>query len=112
VEKEADPFPLLKISYDLLPTENLRKCFLRCAMWPEDASPCEDLVRCWLGMELIEEYDDIAAYSRGHTVIQWLKHAGLLENTYGNYVKLHDHLWMALWIASDYSANKNKWSSR
>jgi len=59
VEKEADPFPLLKISYDLLPTENLRKCFLRCAMWPEDASPCEDLVRCWLGMELIEEYDDI-----------------------------------------------------
>ncbi|XP_020594217.1 probable disease resistance protein At1g61300, partial [Phalaenopsis equestris] len=62
-------FPLLKLSYDNL-DDGAKRCFLSCALWPENYSICsEELIECWMGLGFINEVDISAAYSHGCHVI-------------------------------------------
>ncbi|PKA64520.1 Disease resistance protein RPS5 [Apostasia shenzhenica] len=100
--------PKLKFSYDNLPDEIIRKCFLFCSLWPEDFSISKtDLIECWMGHGLVDEaaFRDInEAYDSGHALIGSLKAACLLEpgDDGDREVKMHDVVRdLALWITSD-----------
>ena len=50
-------FPLLKFSYDNLPSETIKSCFLYCALFPEDfLISKDDLLYFWMCEEMFEEY--------------------------------------------------------
>ncbi|KAG1342040.1 putative Disease resistance protein RPS2 [Cocos nucifera] len=115
LEKDEDMFPRLKLSYDYLPDDDIRKCFLLCALWPEDFSVRKsDLIECWMGHGLIDVggFNDInEAYDRGHAIIGKLKSACLLEpgEDEDHVVKMHGIIGdMARWIASDGDENNQK----
>ncbi|KAJ4718366.1 Disease resistance protein [Melia azedarach] len=98
-------FPLLKFSYDNLPTEKVRACFLFCALFPEDfLIKKSDLVDYWICEEILDfdEYEGIIrASNQGFDIIGTLLYACLLEDI-GDKVKMHDVIRdMALWIAND-----------
>ncbi|WJZ94755.1 hypothetical protein VitviT2T_013586 [Vitis vinifera] len=96
-------FPLLKYSYDCLPTEVARSCFLYCSLFPEDYQmPKIILIYQWICEGFLGEFDDMeGAQNQGYNIIGTLIHACLLEETNNDYkVKLHDVIRdMALWIA-------------
>ncbi|XP_073104230.1 probable disease resistance protein At1g61300 [Elaeis guineensis] len=115
LEKDVDIFPGLKLSYDYLPDDAIRKCFLLCALWPEDFSISKiDLIECWMGHGLIDVgvFNDInEAYDSGHAIIGQLKSACLLEpvDDEDDQVKMHAIIGdMARWIASDGDENNQK----
>ncbi|MQL75399.1 hypothetical protein Taro_007766, partial [Colocasia esculenta] len=83
----------LKFSYDYLKDDTLRFCLLYCCLFPENYSiGIEELIRYWFGEGLLHDIDIDTAYTTGHTVINELKAAFLLED--GNdkecEVKMHD----------------------
>ncbi|KDP37117.1 hypothetical protein JCGZ_06173 [Jatropha curcas] len=94
-------FPLLKYSYDKLPNNKVRSCFLYCALFPEDFQiNKDDLIDYWICEKFWddEENEDVAR-DRGYHIIGTLVYACLLEEE-GKYVKMHDVIRdMALWIA-------------
>ncbi|KAG1342043.1 Disease resistance protein RPS5 [Cocos nucifera] len=115
LEKDEDMLPRLKLSYDYLPDDDIRKCFLLCALWPEDHHFGKRwLIECWMGHGLIDVggFNDInEAYDRGHAIIGKLKSACLLEPGIreDRTVKMHDIIGdMARWIASDEDENNQK----
>lgn len=94
---EGSILPILKYSYDALPGENIRICFLYCALFPQCADiRRQDLANYWVGEGLVS--DDI----KGYEVIDHLVGASLLvEDESGYDVKMHDLFReMALWITS------------
>lgn len=104
-------FPLLKLSYDNL-DDGAKRCFLSCALWPENYSICNDeLIECWMGLGFINELDISVAYSHGCHVINILKGASLLTpGDIETEVRMHQTIrGLALWIASDYGENREKW---
>ncbi|XP_010937022.1 disease resistance protein RPS2-like [Elaeis guineensis] len=113
--EDHDLFSLLRISYDSLRDDRMRECFLSCSLWSEDNNDIlkDNTIKAWLGSGLIDEFDDInETYSMGHSIIENLKAACLLEPGYAadRYVRMHHIIRdMALWIASDHGMNKNKW---
>ncbi|XP_015688069.1 disease resistance protein RPS2-like isoform X2 [Oryza brachyantha] len=103
----------LKLSYDYLQDKQIKECFLCCSLWPEDYSIWKaELIDCWMGMGLIE-YDTIEeAYNKGHSIIEYLKNACLLETGYleDSEVRVHDIIRdMALWISSGCSDQSMNW---
>jgi disease resistance protein RPS2 len=105
----------IKISYDYLPSQSAKNCFLSCCLWPEDCSiEKAKLVESWLGLGLIPsssaiDDDDI---DRGLGIITSLKEARLLESgdDEATEVRMHDILRaMSLWISSDCGGTRNKW---
>ncbi|PPD68414.1 hypothetical protein GOBAR_DD34708 [Gossypium barbadense] len=64
-------YPKLKFSYDCLPDERFRSCFLYCSLYPEDKSIHKDqLVDCWIGEGLLDEHTNLSsAKNQGHFVI-------------------------------------------
>ncbi|KAK4411205.1 Disease resistance protein [Sesamum angolense] len=93
----------IKWSYDLLPNECIKSCFLFCCLFLEDYQIVEDtLIRYWLAEGLLEDHHDIEeVMSRGITIIQTLKDRSLLEE--GGYlsVKIHDIIRdVSIWISS------------
>lgn len=105
---DIEILPKLKFSYDNLPDEIFRKCFLLCSLWPEDHSISKtDLIECWMGHGLVDErkFDNInEAYDNGHFLIGELQAACLLElgDDKEREVKMHDVVRdLALWIASE-----------
>ncbi|RVW81715.1 putative disease resistance protein [Vitis vinifera] len=105
-------FPLLKYSYDCLPTEVARSCFLYCALYPEDSHISKfDLIKRWFCEGFLDEFDDMKrAQNQGYNIIGTLIHACLLEETdVDYYVKLHDVIRdMALWIACETGKGQDK----
>ncbi|XP_072990277.1 probable disease resistance protein At1g61190 [Typha latifolia] len=107
--------PTLKLSYDNLQDDTHRECFLSCCLWPRDQYiPINDLIECWMGLGLINEFNEIhEAYNQGHSIIGDLKDASLMEPDLADendYVKLHSVLWdLARWISSDCGKSWNKW---
>ncbi|ESQ39876.1 hypothetical protein EUTSA_v10000769mg [Eutrema salsugineum] len=95
-----DILSALKFSYDSLPDEETRSCFLYCALFPEgDDIKRQDLVNYWVGEGLVSH--DI----KGYEMINDLVRASLLmEDESGYGVKMHGMFReMALWIiACDY----------
>ncbi|XP_026379441.1 probable disease resistance protein At5g63020 [Papaver somniferum] len=100
----------MKFSYDNLPTEKLKSCFLYCSLYPEDYSIIKvDLIRLWIGEGFLDE-----VYNEGHDVIENLKGACLLETGFflvnGDSVKMHDVVRdLAIWIVSDLGGKKGKY---
>ena len=78
---ENDLFSKLAFSYDSLPAEATRSCFLYCSLFPEDDQiPSRHLIQLWIGEGFLDEYDDIQeARNQGGEIIQMLKRACLLE---------------------------------
>lgn len=119
-EENAGMLRVLKVSYDYLPTTTMQECFLTCCLWPEDYSiEREKLVECWLGLGLIAGSSSIDDdVETGARIIAALKDVRLLESggdvvgdTRG--VRMHDMIRdMAIWIASDCGATRNRWLVR
>ena len=104
-------FPILKFSYDNLPNDTIKSCFLYLAMFPEDhLISYESLVLLWIGEGFFDECDNIYdAFNQGRVIIEHLKTACLFESVEFDGVKMHDVIRdMALWLATTYSGNQNK----
>ncbi|KAG4212929.1 hypothetical protein ERO13_A01G017700v2 [Gossypium hirsutum] len=103
-------YPKLKFSYDCLPNERFRSCFLYCSLYPEDHPIEKDqLVDCWIGEGLLDEHTNLRnARNQGHYIIGSLIDACLLEKGPSNdSVKMHDVIRdMALWIAGESEKEK------
>ncbi|MFQ6663045.1 hypothetical protein Gotur_030702 [Gossypium turneri] len=103
-------YPKLKFSYDCLPDERFRSCFLYCSLYPEDHLIEKDvLVDCWIGEGLLDEHTNLSnARNQGHFIIGSLVDACLLEKGQNNIrVKMHDVIRdMALWIAGESEKEK------
>ena len=111
-----DLFSKLAFSYDSLPVEATRSCFLYCSLFPEDDQiPSRHLIQLWIGEGFLDEYDDIQeARNQGGEIIQMLKRACLLEacitpfSQEEEYLKMHVIRDMALWLACEKGKKKNK----
>ena len=107
-----DVLPLLKFSYDSLPNDIARTCFLYCSLYPDDRLIYkEDLVDNWIGEGFIDVFDHHRDGSRteGYMIIGTLIRACLLEECGEYFVKMHDVIRdMALWIASEFGRAKEK----
>ena len=106
-------FPVLAFSYDSLPDEAIKSCFLYCSLFPEDyeISP-QHLIELWIGEGLLEEYDSIQEErNQGEEIIERLKDVCLLESGRSQkqeYLKMHDVIRdMALWLASEHGKKEN-----
>ncbi|CAL8132771.1 unnamed protein product [Prunus armeniaca] len=103
-EMEDKVFLLLKFSYDNLPSQKVRSCFLYCALLPKDFVILkDDLVYFWMCEEdVLDEYGNVEeAKNKSYHIIGTLLTSCLLEDE-GNSVKMHDVICdMALWLACD-----------
>ncbi|KAK4414560.1 Disease resistance protein [Sesamum alatum] len=93
----------IKWSYDVLPDECIKYCFLFCCLFPEDFPIIvEELVRYWLAEGLLDECHNIEeVMDRGMTVIEILKDSSLLEQDHWSNVKIHDVIRdVSVWISS------------
>ncbi|KAK5844052.1 probable disease resistance protein At5g63020 [Gossypium arboreum] len=102
-------YPKLKFSYDCLPDERFRSCFLYCSLYPEDhLIEKDELVYCWIGEGLLDEHTTLSsARNQGHFIIGSLIDACLLEKNDNYRVKMHDVIRdMALWIAGESEKEK------
>ncbi|KAL5757497.1 hypothetical protein ACOSP7_020108 [Xanthoceras sorbifolium] len=102
---EEDVFARLKFSYDRLPGDVYRSCFLYCSLFPEDYSISKrELIDCWISEGFLKKYVGMEARNFGYTIIGSLLRACLLEEVAGDddCVKMHDVIRdMALWIACE-----------
>ncbi|XP_073357750.1 probable disease resistance protein At1g61300 isoform X2 [Aegilops tauschii subsp. strangulata] len=103
----------LKLSYDSLGNDTMRRCFLVCSPWPEDSPIAkDDLIQCWMGLGLLNKCDMQTSYSEGYNIIGHLQAASLLEGTEDSskHLKMHDVIRdMAIWISCGCGENNNKW---
>ncbi|XP_043725736.1 probable disease resistance protein At1g15890 [Telopea speciosissima] len=84
-EMEESVFKILKFSYDQLKSNNIKNCFLYCALYPEDYEiDVTKVVQRWFGEGFIDDdgrdfsrLDE--AYDRRHSIINYLKNVSLLE---------------------------------
>ncbi|TYG96238.1 hypothetical protein ES288_A11G333100v1 [Gossypium darwinii] len=81
-ELEDEVFQQLRFSYDRLNDLKLQRCFLSCALYPEDWRIKErELVKLWIAEGLVEEMDSRQAeFDKGHAIINRLKNNCLLED--------------------------------
>ena len=69
---ENDLFRVLAFSYDSLPDEAIKSCFLYCSLLPEDYGiSSRDLIGLWIGEGILDECDRI----QGQEIIESLKDA-------------------------------------
>ncbi|CBI36497.3 unnamed protein product, partial [Vitis vinifera] len=105
-------YPLLKYSYDSLPSKIVQSCFLYCSLFPEDFFIFKVvLIYQWICEGFLDEFDDTdGARNQGFNIISTLVHACLLEESSDNrFVKVHDVVRdMALWITSEMGEMKGK----
>ncbi|KAL0397651.1 UNVERIFIED_CONTAM: Disease resistance protein [Sesamum calycinum] len=93
----------IKWSYDVLPNECIKSCFLFSCLFPEDFQiNVNTLVRYWLAEGLLEEHLDIEeVMDRGVAIIETLKDCSLLEHVDRSAVKIHDVIRdVSVWISS------------
>ncbi|XP_028771710.1 probable disease resistance protein At5g63020 [Neltuma alba] len=108
---ETKVFSTLKLSYDQLPDDTHRNCFLYCALYPEDYEiRVTDIIDKWIGegficRDMTKSIQDIR--NDGQSVIAKLKLCCLLESVEDDVVlhcsfKMHDMIReMALWLSCD-----------
>ncbi|CAH2046070.1 unnamed protein product [Thlaspi arvense] len=95
---------ILRFIYDNLLGENIRSCFLYCALFPKNSYISkQELIDCWICEGMIDEEDREIAETKGYEMIGDMIIMGfLMENKNGYSVKMRDMVHeMALWIASD-----------
>ncbi|XVF79321.1 hypothetical protein PTKIN_Ptkin14bG0212000 [Pterospermum kingtungense] len=108
-EDDKNAYLCLKISYDYLRSKTTKRCFLLCALYPEDHSiDLEDLVRYAWGLRLYPDATSIKdARLEVFEDVDYLKDSCLLleddgEDDGERYIKLHDVVRdVAHWIASN-----------
>lgn len=100
-------FRVLKYSYEMLNDPKLQQCFLYCSLYPEDFKiDREMLIEHFIDERLIDGMNSRRAeFNRGHTILNKLEKACLLEGGRDNdgkrFVKMHDLVRdMAIQIAS------------
>ncbi|PKI33157.1 hypothetical protein CRG98_046476 [Punica granatum] len=105
---------VLEFSYEALPNETQKKCFLYCSIFPEDyVYRMDELIDLWMGEGFLSECDGShEARDWGIDIIRYLKRVCLLEevdmSTQGSF-KMHDVVRdMALWLVSEHGQKKNK----
>ncbi|KAK9188273.1 hypothetical protein WN944_019674 [Citrus x changshan-huyou] len=100
-------YPLLKFSYDCLPNDAIRSCFLYCCLYPEDESiDKRDLIDCWICEGFLDEAK-FGTQNQGYYIVGTLVHACLLEEVEEDQVKMHDVIRdMALWITCEIEKEK------
>ncbi|KAH7843922.1 hypothetical protein Vadar_022429 [Vaccinium darrowii] len=90
---EENVFRVLELSDNYLESEEVKRCFLLCSLFPEDSDiEVEDIVRYVTGLELFGSIDSVGeARDRVHLYVDHLKKCFLLMdgNRYGC-VKMHD----------------------
>ncbi|KAL4308733.1 hypothetical protein GQ457_01G047330 [Hibiscus cannabinus] len=104
-EVEDKVIERLKFSFDHLKDDEVKHCFLYCALYPEDFEILKDeLIECWIDEGLIDEMDSRQDMEdKGHVILKKLKDNCLLEDATSDWprVKMHDALRdMALSITS------------
>ncbi|TYH86133.1 hypothetical protein ES332_D01G021600v1 [Gossypium tomentosum] len=105
-------YPKLKFSYDCLPDERFRSCFLYCSLYPEDYLIQKDeLVDCWIGEGVLDEHANLSnARNQGHFIIGSLIDACLLEKgQYNVSVKMHDVIRDMLCVQLKEQPKAKKW---
>ncbi|KAL4618419.1 hypothetical protein ACB092_06G009000 [Castanea dentata] len=98
----AEIFERLRFSYDRLKYEDLQHCLLYCALFCEDHEfKRDELIEDLIDEGIIERKESRQAeFDRGHTMLNKLERACLLETGINRNVKLHDLIRdMALEIA-------------
>ncbi|KAL5757205.1 hypothetical protein ACOSQ2_021951 [Xanthoceras sorbifolium] len=94
--KDDEVFVRLKFSFDRLKDEKIQRCFLYCALYPEDHDiPKNELVDYWISEGLVEEMDNLqATEDRAHIMIKKLVNNCLLLESIDilgrSCVKVHD----------------------
>ncbi|XP_043725895.1 disease resistance protein At4g27190-like [Telopea speciosissima] len=91
---EESVFKKLKFSYDQLKSNNIKKCFLYCALYPEDYQiEVTELVEHWWSEGFIDDdggdflrLDE--AYDKGHAILNYLKDVSLLEGVFDPFGRL------------------------
>ncbi|XAR49281.1 hypothetical protein NMG60_11032434 [Bertholletia excelsa] len=87
-------YKLLKFCYDDLDDPHRQKCFLYCALYPENEEICMDrLLECWAAEELLNNGQfttDMQVIMSGDSILSHLKNVSLLEEgQVENHVKMH-----------------------
>ncbi|KAM7489529.1 hypothetical protein LguiB_027013 [Lonicera macranthoides] len=86
-------YETLQVSYDFLPTEEIKNCFLLCCLFPEDFDiPIEDLVRFGAGIKMFRNINNLhEARQHAHAHVEMLRNSNLLlESAVIDCVKMHD----------------------
>ncbi|KAM3696012.1 hypothetical protein ACJW30_06G006700 [Castanea mollissima] len=88
----ATIFETLRFSYDRLKDEGLQRCLLYCALFCEDHEfERDELIEDLIDEGIIERMESRQAeFDRGHTMLNKLERACLLETGIDRNVKLHD----------------------
>ncbi|KAG8491508.1 hypothetical protein CXB51_014866 [Gossypium anomalum] len=91
-EEEKNAYMCIKMSYEYLKKEVTKRCFLLCALYPEDHSiDVEDLVRYAWALELYGKVDSVEEVRiQVLEAIDYLKDSCLLLKDTQWYIKLHD----------------------
>ncbi|KAJ0099548.1 hypothetical protein Patl1_21860 [Pistacia atlantica] len=107
----TEVYPLLKFSYDSLPSDKIRSCLLYCCLYPEDfLISKQQLIDCWIGEGFLDDSNRTEVYNQGYSVIGTLVRACLLEEEKDYFVKLHGVIRdMLLWIANDIEKEKENY---
>ncbi|KAK8508870.1 hypothetical protein V6N12_034972 [Hibiscus sabdariffa] len=91
-EISAEVYSAIELSFNLLPSEGLKHCFLLCSLLRRDVS-VEDLLRYTIGLGLINGVDTLKqGRDRLLTMMSTLKESCLLRdnNTNGRFFDVHD----------------------
>ncbi|XP_024948800.2 probable disease resistance protein At5g63020 [Citrus sinensis] len=104
-------YPRLKFSYDSLPGEKIRSCFLYCCLFPEDYKIHKmSLIDYWISEKILDNNDRSRAINEGYYIIGVVLHSCLLEEAGNDWVKMHDVIRdMALWIATEIEKEKENY---
>ncbi|XP_052486166.1 disease resistance protein At4g27190 [Gossypium raimondii] len=89
---EAEVIERLKFSFDHLKDENVKYCFLHCALYPEDFEIEKDeLIECWIEEGFIDDMRTRQEMKgKGHVILKKLEDNCLLENVSSGKIKMHD----------------------
>uniref|UniRef100_A0A6N2KBN4 NB-ARC domain-containing protein n=1 Tax=Salix viminalis TaxID=40686 RepID=A0A6N2KBN4_SALVM len=90
---EEEVFRILRFSYNHLSDEALQQCFLYCGLFPEDFGIHRENLIDYLIDEGVVKWQKSreAEINKGHTMLDRLERAFLLERLFGgNFVKMHD----------------------
>ncbi|KAJ9692428.1 hypothetical protein PVL29_011470 [Vitis rotundifolia] len=106
-------FHRLKLSYDRLPDNASKSCFIYHSIFREDWEVHNfQLIELWIGEGFLGEVHDMhEARDQGKKIIKTLQHACLLESCGSAFirVKIHDVIRdMALWLYGEHGVKKNK----
>lgn len=91
-DMETEVFPVLFCSFNRLRDPKLQRCFLYCSLYPEGYRiPREELIGKFISEDLMDKRKSRQAnFDQGHSILNKLENASLLERTDYECVKIHD----------------------